>query len=301
MSKPTRFFLVACCVLVLPNLPGSQVYAETAKDGIVYPPATAKQTETDEYTRYELLEPETASFKISYEVTATTAGAKFFYNPIRKGSVARDESVYDAMSGKPLHFEIVSGTEARKDALMPSADLAGDYIKVTLARPVPANGQGSYTQHASGGYDFSCYGPNGFVQYQILVPFGHEPALREVIERLASSGAASFVTVLKRFGAANRAPLSFPEPGWTLALDIPARSRDLGELLHGLDRLVLDAGGRHYLAKDSHTTPESIRRGYPRLAEWQRVRDSLDPSGRWCSDQARRLELVTATDTRRRS
>jgi hypothetical protein len=91
---------------------------------------------------YELLAPQTASFKIYYEVTATTAGAKVFYNPIRKGSVASDESVYDAMSGKPLPFEVVSGTEARKDALMADADLDTDYIKVTLARPVPEHGQG---------------------------------------------------------------------------------------------------------------------------------------------------------------
>src|SRR5882757_6767312 len=75
------------------------------------------QTQTDEYTRYELLAPDTASFKIYYEVTATTAGAKYFYNPIRKGSAASNESVYDAMLGKPLHFEVVSGTEARKDPL----------------------------------------------------------------------------------------------------------------------------------------------------------------------------------------
>jgi hypothetical protein len=102
----------------------------------------AAQTETDEYTRYELLAPDTASFKIYYEVTATTAGAKYFYNPIRKGSVASDESVYDAMLGKPLHFEVVSGSDARKDPLMSDADPATDYIKVTLARPVPQNGQG---------------------------------------------------------------------------------------------------------------------------------------------------------------
>lgn len=113
-----------------------------AKDAMYYPAPTALQTETDEYTRYELLDPETASFKIYYEVTATTAGAKFFYNPIRKGSVASDESVYDAMSGKPLHFEVVSGAEARKDALMADAELTTEYIKVTLARPVPENGQG---------------------------------------------------------------------------------------------------------------------------------------------------------------
>jgi hypothetical protein len=113
-----------------------------AKDAVYYPAATARQTETDEYTRYELLAPETASFKIYYEVTATTAGAKFFYNPIRKGSVASDESVYDAMSGKPLQFDVVRGAEARKDALMADADLDTEYIKVTLARPVPENGQG---------------------------------------------------------------------------------------------------------------------------------------------------------------
>src|SRR6202030_576082 len=105
-------------------------------------PAAARQAESDEYTRYELLAPETASFKISYEVTATTPGAKFFYNPIRKGRSASDESVYDAMLGTPLHFEVVSGAQARMDALMPDADLATDYIKVTLARPVPEYGRG---------------------------------------------------------------------------------------------------------------------------------------------------------------
>ncbi len=136
------------------------------------------------------------------------------------------------------------------------------------------------------------YGPRGFVQYQILVPFGEENALRKVIERLASSGAPSFVTVLKRFGSANPAPLSFPAPGWTLTLDIPAGTRGLAGMLHELDVVVLDAGGRHYMAKDSHTTPAAIRRGYPRLAEWQAVRDEIDPKRVWQSDLARRLELI---------
>src|SRR5258708_18456329 len=107
----------------------------------LYSPAAAAQTETDEYTRYELLALETSSFKIYYEVTATTAGAMFFYNPIRKGSVASDESVYDAMRGTPLHFEVVSGAQARTDPLMPDADLDTNYSKVTLARPVPTQGQ----------------------------------------------------------------------------------------------------------------------------------------------------------------
>src|ERR1700746_3132565 len=100
------------------------------------------QGETDEYTRYEWLAPETASFRIRYEVTATTPGAKYFYNPIRKGSVASDEAVYDAMTGEAVQFEIVSGEEARKDPLMADADAATNYIKVRLARPVPKDGQG---------------------------------------------------------------------------------------------------------------------------------------------------------------
>ena len=115
--------------------------AEPPADGIYLPTATG-QTETDEYTRYELLAPGSGRFRITYEVTATTAGAKYFYNPIRKGSAASDESVLDAMTGKPLQFEIVSGADARKDALMADADLDMTTSRSTLARPVPTNGQG---------------------------------------------------------------------------------------------------------------------------------------------------------------
>jgi decaprenylphospho-beta-D-ribofuranose 2-oxidase len=136
------------------------------------------------------------------------------------------------------------------------------------------------------------YGRPGLVQYQFVVPFGAEETMRVVVERIAASGAASFLAVLKRFGNGNDAPLSFPRPGWTLALDMPGGAADLGELLHGLDDLVLDAGGRTYFAKDAHTTPETIRRGYPRLAEWQAVRDRVDPHHVWQSDLGRRLRLA---------
>ncbi len=97
------------------------------------------QTEQDEYTQYELLAPETVSFKITYEVTATTPGAKSFWNPIRKGSVASDEAVFDMMTGAPLKFAQVSGAQAKEHGLA-EADAAGEYIEVQLARPVPADG-----------------------------------------------------------------------------------------------------------------------------------------------------------------
>jgi hypothetical protein len=133
------WFAVLLCVV---SSAGSFSAAQATKDGVVLPSATGAQTETDEYTRYELLAPETASFRIYYELTATTTGAKYLYNPIRKGSVASDESVTDAMTGKPLEFHVVNGAEARKDPLMAKADLDTDYIRVTLARPVPEHGQG---------------------------------------------------------------------------------------------------------------------------------------------------------------
>ena len=136
------------------------------------------------------------------------------------------------------------------------------------------------------------YGHQGFVQYQVVIPFGEERTLRTVVERMANSGDSSFLVVLKRFGQGNPGPLSFPMPGWTITIDIAAGRRGLGEMLTALDRMVLDAGGRHYLAKDAHMTPAALRQGYPRFEEWKAVRDKVDPTGVWASDLARRLEMV---------
>ncbi len=98
------------------------------------------QTESDAYTRYELLAPGSGKFRIVYEITATTAGMTAYYNPIRKGSIATDEHVNDRMTGRPLPFAVVRGAEARAGGVR-NADTSGDYIKVTLARPVPAEGE----------------------------------------------------------------------------------------------------------------------------------------------------------------
>ena len=98
-----------------------------------------RQTQQDEYTEYSLLAPDSASFKILYDVTSTTVGATTYFNPIRKGSEASDEAVYDLMTGQPLKFEQVSGAEARSTGLA-NADPGTDYIRVHLARPVPADG-----------------------------------------------------------------------------------------------------------------------------------------------------------------
>lgn len=103
--------------------------------------APQRQTQEDDYTRYELLGPDTAQFRILYEVTATTAGAPFFFNALRRGSVATDESVVDMMTGQPLKWEVVSGKQARAEG-HPTADLETEWLKVYLARPVPKGGEG---------------------------------------------------------------------------------------------------------------------------------------------------------------
>jgi len=115
--------------------------------------------------------------------------------------------------------------------------------------------------------------------------------VRTSLEKLARVGAPSFLTVLKRFGPSNPAPLSFPMPGWTLAADVPARVEGLDRVLDELDELVAQAGGRLYFAKDSRQSPEMVRRTYPRLTEWQAVRNRMDPDRVFTSDLARRLEL----------
>jgi len=142
----------------------------------------------------------------------------------------------------------------------------------------------------------SLYGTQGFIQYQFIVPLSEVEVMRKVIETFAGQGVASFLAVLKRMGPQNSAPMSFPTEGWTLTLDMAAGIRGLPELLSRVDSMVLDAGGRHYLAKDSHVSPVAVRRGYARFRDWQDVRHEMDPTMVWNSDLARRLGLLNKGD-----
>ncbi len=121
------------------------------------------------------------------------------------------------------------------------------------------------------------YGRRGFFQYQFVVPFtdGHA-AVREMLDRIARSGQASFLAVLKTFGdLPSPGLLSFPQPGVTLALDFPNRGAPTRRLFADLDRLVRAAGGRLYPAKDACMTSEDFQRFYP---EWEGFQQFVDPA-----------------------
>ncbi|MBS44185.1 MAG: FAD-linked oxidase [Nocardioides sp.] len=136
------------------------------------------------------------------------------------------------------------------------------------------------------------YGRRGFLQYQLAIPFGDGPALvREILRVVAAAGLASPLAVLKVFGPGNSHLLSFPVEGYTLALDLQATPRAF-EVADRLDRLVLAAGGRLYLAKDARMSEETFRASYPRIEEFEAVRRRYGADGVFVSTQSRRLGLA---------
>ncbi len=139
-------------------------------------------------------------------------------------------------------------------------------------------------------------GPRGFVQYQFAVPDGGEPVLGEVLDTLHREDVPCFLATLKRFGPASEALLTFPRPGWSLALDLPrggaAAASHLGAVLDRLDRRIAEVGGRIYLCKDGRLSRETFETMYgDGLEDWRRVRAELDPAGTMRSDLGRRLGL----------
>ena len=137
------------------------------------------------------------------------------------------------------------------------------------------------------------YGRRGYLQYQAVLPHASARAgLVRLLERLVASRRASFLAVLKAMGPASGGLLSFPVPGYTLALDLPYSGPDVLEFLRGLDDVVLDHGGRVYLAKDTCMSPEAFERMYPALGRFREIKARLDPHDRFASSQAKRLRIV---------
>ncbi len=134
------------------------------------------------------------------------------------------------------------------------------------------------------------YGKTGFHQFQCVVPIEASAALRTMLDRIAGSGLASPLAVLKRMGPGRAGMMSFPMEGYTLAVDFPNRN-GADRLISELERATADAGGRIYLAKDALAAPETVRAMYSERAKWAKTVKAADPDGHFLTDIVRRLEL----------
>ena len=135
------------------------------------------------------------------------------------------------------------------------------------------------------------YGSKGFIQYQFVIPDKSSDLLKKILDILRKNYVTSFLTVLKRFGDPNLAPISFPQKGWTLAIDIPSSVSNIFEILDNLDELVASANGKIYLAKDSRMSENIFKSTYPRYREWKEIKDYADPKNIFYSDLAQRLQI----------
>ena len=136
------------------------------------------------------------------------------------------------------------------------------------------------------------FGSRGLTQYQFAVPTGSADAVADCLALLRRHGQIPALAVLKRLGREDPAPLGFAVDGWTLALDLPTRWPGLEDALRDLDRVVVEAGGRVYLAKDRRLPAETFRAMYPQHGGWMRIREAMDPEHRFASDLSRRLRLT---------
>ena len=135
------------------------------------------------------------------------------------------------------------------------------------------------------------YGRRGFVQYQCVMP-GDESrdGMQRLLSAISAARTGSFLAVLKKMGQESAGALSFPMPGYTLALDFPVSEANLA-LLDRLDAILAEHRGRIDLAKDARASADTVRSGYPRLAAFLEVRQRFGLTERFSSMQSQRLKL----------
>lgn len=229
---------------------------------------------------------------------AISAPPKLGRAAISRGSLARLDQLPDKLARDPLKFDAPQFFTAPD--IFPNG--LGNKLIFGAMTELWYRKSGSYRDKVQNLTQFyhpldmvgewnRAYGSAGFGQYQFVVPTEAVDEFKAIMNDIQASGHSSFLNVFKLFGPGNQAPLSFPIPGWNVCVDFQIKS-GLNEFLNGLDRRVLEFGGRLYTAKDSRTTAEMFHAMYPRIDEWIAVRRKADPDGIFASDMARRLELL---------
>ena len=217
---------------------------------------------------------------------------------IRGEHTTADEYDDELLDGEPLDYQRPKAKSVPRDlpefVLNPTSVKAFNafyYARHTDGKQLMGFEPFFWPLDSLGGWN-KIYGARGFVQYHCILPFEtSRDGLTQLLERISSSGRAAFLAVLKLYGPENDNPLSFPLAGHSLALDLPA-SEGIVEFCRELDRIVVECGGRNYLAKDSTMTADTFRQMYPRLPEFQKIKAELDPSNRLQSSLSRRLNIA---------
>ncbi len=178
---------------------------------------------SDSYTRYELLAPDSHQFRIYYEVTETRPGARFHFNPIREGSTATDESVLDAATGKPLKFEVVTGAQAKTDSPTENFNPTAHYIKVHLAKTVPAAGEYRLIIWKTYKDEKTYYTEDDLLVFKRTLGIARNSVVLPAGFEVVSSSVATQVLM----EADGRLKLAFVNPGSGGALDVTIKARRL--------------------------------------------------------------------------
>ncbi|MFO0553098.1 MAG: FAD-binding oxidoreductase [Polyangiaceae bacterium] len=239
----------------------------------------------------------TSPYSVAY-IDPLAKGADLGRGVLTVGDHATREELPPRLARQPL---FVTGDQiVSVPFVLPEVTLNGLTIRLvnrviksvlSLAAPYAHYEKFFYPLDAIGNWNRG-YGKRGFTQYQFVVPLEDgEAKMRAILGAIVSSGCLPFLNILKRFGRAAEAPLSFPFPGYTFAIDFPIRS-DTAALIERLDAMVLEAGGRIYLGKDAFLTAATFRAMYRRLDEWLAVKAEYDPHRVFVSDLGRRVGLV---------
>lgn len=271
--------IIVSADVALMQIPGGQMSVNTCR------------TNSFDETVAALAQADESTYSVAW-LDSLATGARF-----GRGVVTSGEHVVGDVRGAILSPERVTAPAWVPPRLLNRATVAA--FNAAWHRRAPRHRDGEtqsireffYPLDAVAGWN-RVYGRGGFVQYQFVVPDAAQATLRRILERFASDGVASFLTVLKRFGAADNGLMSFPIPGWTLAIDIPADSEGLATRLRWADEQVVGVGGRIYLAKDSRMAPDMARAMYPNLERFREVCAQMDERGVFASDQSRRLRLL---------
>ena len=248
-----------------------------------------------------LAKMEEANAEFPYSVTTIdpmARGAKLGRGTVSAGDHARLDELPAKLRRDPLHVNppalIKVPFELPEATLNPVTMRLGGVAMQTILRAAP-----QYSHADSFFYPLDMfrewnrgYGHRGFIQYQFVIPFSAGAStLRTLLETIMESDQLPFLNILKRFGPANQAPLSFPTSGFTFAIDFPVRD-GLKALTERLDGMVADAGGRIYLGKDSFLSAENLRRMYgSKVDDFLEVKAKWDPQGLFTSDLGRRVGL----------